>query len=111
MLTPHKSQLLLAALLEDYPDEVITGYFVDADVKSYCLVGHIYKSMHHPDGARIIAEIAEVVDYGDRYLVRSGDYDCFVIVNFHPRGGRRAMRQTLELFESAERVGSKFTCH
>lgn len=101
MLTPRKSKLLLTALLEEYPGEILTGYILDVQVKSYCLVGNIYKSPSHPNGTQIIAEIGEVVDYGDRYLVRSGNYDCFVIVNFHPRGGRRALHYTLKLFENA----------
>lgn len=111
MLSPRKSQLLLAALLEDYPDEILTGYIVDAQVERYSLIGTVYKSPYHWDGERITAEIDAVRDYGHRYLVHANHYDCFVIVNFHQHGGRQSMTLTIDQFECAARVGSKFNSH
>ena len=106
MPPPRKSKQLLYALLRDYPGEFVTGFVVDAHLQSYCLTGYIYKSPNHENGERVIAEVRDVVDFGDYYLVHSGKYDSFVIVNFHPRGGRRAMRYMLELFDGAAWLGS-----
>lgn len=111
MPTPRKSHLLLHALLRDYPGEIVTGFILDAHVQSYCLTGYIYKSPSHENGERVIAEVREVVDFGEYYVVHAGEYDSFVIVNFHPRGGRRAMRYMLALFDGAARAGSNFTRH
>lgn len=111
MLTPHQAQQLLAALLEDYPGEYITGYLLNARTVGDSLVGQVYKAPGQPPGTPILAQIDVIVDYGRRYLVRANGYDCFVIVSFHPQGGRRSLRQTLALFDGALRLGSRYTHH
>lgn len=111
ILTPRKSQLLLNALLREYTGVIVTGFILDAHIQNCCLVGRVYKSPSHANGERVIVEIREVVDFGVYYLVHSGRHDSFVIAHFHPRGGRRAMRHMLAMFEGAAQLGSKFTCH
>lgn len=111
MLTPHQAQQLLAALLEDYPGESITGYLLNARTVGDSLVGQVYKAPGQPPGTPILAQIDAILDYGRRYLVHANGYDCFVIVSFHPRGGRRSLQHTLALFDGARCLGSSYTHH
>lgn len=102
MLTTHKKLLLLDALLEYYPDEIITGYLVDARVSCNTVVGHAYKALGYGEGELLRSgEIRWVVQYEKRWLIRTREYDCLVIVNFAP-GGRQALMHLIDLYQTAK---------
>lgn len=101
MLTTRKKLLLLDALLESYPDEVITGYLVDARVSCNTVVGRAYKSLGYGEGELLRSgEIREVIQYQHRWLIRARGHDCLVIVNFAP-GGRQALMHLIDLYQTA----------
>lgn len=102
MLTMHKRLMLLDALLECYPDEIITGYLVDARVSCNTVVGHAYKALGYREGEFLHSgEIREVIQYQHRWLIRARGYDCLVIVNFAP-GGRQALMHLIDLYQTAK---------
>lgn len=111
MLTPRQARLLLAALLEDYPGEYITGFLLNARALGDTLQGQVYKAPGVPAGTSVLAKIDVIIEHGRRYLVHANGYDCFVIVTFHPQGGRRSLQQTVAQFEAAQRLGSRYTHH
>lgn len=89
MLTLLKKAKLADALLDDYP-EVITGYIVDATVVSGCLVGEAYKTWGYATGEKLISgSITQIIDCGSRWLIKTREQDCLVVVNFSVGGGRR----------------------
>lgn len=101
MLTTHKKLLLLNALLELYPDEVITGYLVDAQISCNTVVGRAYKAFGYGEGELLCSgEIREVIEYEHRWLIKTREHDCLVIVNF-ARGGRQSLLYLIDLFETA----------
>lgn len=112
LLTPRKKIMLLAAMLEDYPDFRITGYVVDAFVSSYCLLGGIYKSVSHCDGAPLLTEeISKVIEFKNRYLIETVNGERWCVANFHPHGGRRTLKFLISLFESGAMTGSRYCVH
>lgn len=101
MLTTHKRLMLLSALLEDYPDEVVTGYLVDAQISCNTVVGRAYKVFGYGEGELLRSgEIREVIEYEHRWLIKTWEHDCLVIVNF-ARGGRQSLLYLIDLFETA----------
>lgn len=111
-MTPYKALLLVKALLEDYPDLLITGYLMDTYFTSYCAVGYVYKSPDYRDGAEIISEeISKVLEFETRYLIETVDGERFLIVNFHTCGGRRSLGYLLSLFMSGALSGSRYRVH
>lgn len=111
-LTPHRSKMLLMAILEDYYDLQITGYVVNAFVSSYCLLGAVYKHDKYRDGASILSEeISKVIEFKSRYVIETIDGERFSVVNFHPHGGRRTLSFLISLFESGAMAGSRYCVH
>lgn len=109
MLTPYKAVLLVKAMLEDYPDHVITGFLMDAYISSYCASGRIYKSASYCNGALILSEeIRKVVEFEHRYLIETVDGERFLLVNFHSCGGRQSLKFLLEIFTSGGFAGSRY---
>lgn len=101
MLTTHKKLLLLEALLESYPDEVITGYLVDAQISCNTVVGRVYKALGYGEGELFCSgEIREVIQYQQRWLIKARGYDSLIIVNFAP-GGRQSLMHLIDLYETA----------
>lgn len=110
MLTLRKKARLADALLDDY-GEVITGYIVDAKIVAGCLVGDAYKAWGHDEGAQLISgSITEVIEYDRRWLVKTQELECLVIVNF-ASGGRRALLHLINLFETAQLARSRWCLH
>lgn len=110
MLTLLKKAKLADALLDDYP-EVITGYVVDAKVVSGCLVGVDYKTWGYARGEKLISgSITQVIEYGQRWLIKTGEQDCLVVVNFS-RGGRQSLLHLIDLFDSARLAHSRRCLH
>lgn len=111
MLTRYKKALLADAWLEDYPDEVITGYVIDARVIAGCLVGTAYKTWGYMKGEHLVSgEITTIVKFDKRWLIKTRENDCLVVVNFS-RGGRRSLLHLVDLFQSAEMAHSRFQVH
>ncbi|MNZ95033.1 hypothetical protein D3C78_1141600 [compost metagenome] len=109
MLTLHKKLMLLDALLESYPDECISGYLLDVRISCGCVQGLIYKAWYFRNGELITSgEIHEIVDYGNRFLIRTVDSQTFVIVSFHPRGGRKSLQHLIQLYQAAQLVHSRW---
>ncbi len=107
-LSVRTQRLLLEALLEHYPDEIITGYLVNAHVSFNCVQGHAYKVRRYPEHAVLTSgEITHVVRYSTRWLIHTKDFDCFVIVNFAP-GGLQSLRHLIDLYETARMVHSRW---
>ena len=105
-LPARTQRLLLEALLEHYPDEVITGFLVNATISCNCVRGHAYKVRRYPEHAVLTSgEISHVVRDGARWLIHTEDFDCFVIVNFAP-GGFQSLRHLIDLYETARMVHS-----
>ncbi|WP_278618683.1 hypothetical protein [Ectopseudomonas oleovorans] len=110
MLTLLKKARLADALLDDY-EEVITGYIVDAQIVAGCLVGAAYKACGYAKGEHLISgSIIEVIEYDRRWLVKTRELECLVIVNFAP-GGRRALLHLINLFETAHLAKSRWCLH
>jgi hypothetical protein len=108
-LSLRKKTMLLGAMLESYPDEVITGYLVDAFITCNVVTGHAYKASGYSNGERLISgEIAEALRDGHRWLIKTRDHKTFVIVNFHVCGGRRSLLHMIDLFESARLLSSRW---
>ncbi|WP_437270136.1 hypothetical protein ACRYHF_00095 [Stutzerimonas balearica] len=107
-LPARTQRLLLEALLEHYPGEIITGYLVNATVSCNCVQGHAYRVRRYPEHAVLTSgEISQVVRYGARWLIHTVDFDCFVIVNFAP-GGLQSLRHLIDLYETARMVQSRW---
>lgn len=108
MLTTHKRLLLLDALLESYPEEVITGYLVDAKVTCNTVVGRAYKALGYGEGELFFSgEIREVIEYEHRWLIKTREHDCLVIVNFAP-GGRQSLMHLIDLYQTARLLRSRW---
>lgn len=106
--TQHR---LLEALLESYPDEVITGFLVNAYVSCNCVIGNAYKAWGYPEHALLTSgEISEVMQYEHRWLIKTREHDCLVIVNFM-RGGRQSLLHLIDLFEGARLAHSQWCLH
>ncbi|MCK8668202.1 hypothetical protein M1M11_25300 [Pseudomonas azerbaijanoccidens] len=109
MISPYKAVLLVNAMLENYPEYVITGYLMDVYISSYCAIGHVYKSVGYQNGALMLSEeISKVVEYDRRYLIETVDGERLLLVNFHPCGGRKSLKFLLELFTSGAMSGSRY---
>lgn len=110
MLTLVKKAKLADALIDDYP-EVITGYIVDAKVVSGCLVGEAYKTWGYARGEKLISSsITQVIEYGHRWLIKTGEQDCLVVVNFS-RGGRQSLLHLINLFVTGRVAPSHWRVH
>src|SRR3990167_952444 len=109
---PFRTQhLLLEALLESYPNEVITGFLVDAYVSCSGVIGNAYKAWSYPEHALLTSgEISEVVQYEHRWLIKTRENDCLVIVNF-ARGGRQSLLHLIDLFQTARLTHSDWCIH
>ncbi|WP_137823028.1 hypothetical protein [Pseudomonas sp. D(2018)] len=104
-LTTAKKLRLLEALLQPYRGHMVTGYLVDARIQCGCIVGIAYNAWSYQNGQRIDpTEIVAAVECDGRWLIDTYDHDCFVVVNFHPQGGRRSLHQMIALFQSAKLV-------
>lgn len=111
MLTRHQKLRLVDALLERYPDEVITGYVVNARIVSACLVGTVYQTWGYAQGERLISgAITQIIQYERRWLIKTIDGDCLSIVSFAP-GGRRSLLHLTALFETAALAHSRWCLH
>ncbi|MCV6336258.1 hypothetical protein OFL47_06230 [Pseudomonas aeruginosa] len=108
MLTLRKRQQLLTALLEDYPEEYIDGYVIDARIDCHCLSGYIYKALGYDNGELFTADVECIVRYARRYVVRT-HHAAYLIVNFHPQGGRRALCETLAIFTRGTALSTPLT--
>lgn len=104
--------MLVNAMLEDYPDLPITGYVMNAFITCYCVIGRVYKSSDHRDGGPIISEeITKILEFGQRYVVETADGKRYLLVNFHPSGGRKSLAFLLSMFASAAMAGSRYCVH
>ncbi len=111
MLTLCQKARLADALLENYPDELITGYVTDARIAAGCLVGSAYKAWSYALGEPMISgAITEVMQYERRWLIKTREHDCWVIVNF-ARGGRQSLLHIIELFQTARLAQSRWCVH
>ncbi|MBS9725035.1 hypothetical protein [Stutzerimonas stutzeri] len=111
MLTRHQKLRLVDALLERYPDEIVTGYVMNARIVSVCLVGEAYQTWGYAQGERLVSgAITQIIQYERRWLVKTTESDCFLIVNFAP-GGRRSLLHLVALFETAQLAGSRWHLH
>ena len=110
MLTLLKKAQLADALLDDYP-EVVTGFIVDAKVVAGCLVGAAYKTWGYARGEKLISgSITQIIDCGSRWLIKTREQDCLVVVNFS-RGGRQSLLHLIDLFDSARLAHSRRCLH
>lgn len=93
--------------------EFITGYLVNARICQGCAVGHIYKDLSgFPDGTLMTSEeITELSEYRGRWIIKTRCHDCFVVVNFSLRGGRKSIVQLADMFESAAAIQSRWCMH
>ena len=111
MLTLSQKARLADALLESYPDEFITGYVMDARIAAGCLVGAAYKAWGYAQGDRLISgAITEIMQYDRRWLIKTREHDCLVVVNF-ARGGRQALLHLVDLFQTARLAQSGWCIH
>jgi hypothetical protein len=111
MLTLSQKARLADALLERYPDELITGYVIDARIAAGCLVGAVYKAWGYALGEPIISgAITEIMQYDRRWLIKTREHDCLVVVNF-ARGGRQALLHLVDLFQTARLAQSGWCIH
>lgn len=111
MLTFSKKARLADALLESYPEEIITGYVIDACIVAGCLVGAAYKTWGYAQGEPMISgTITEIMQYERRWLIKTREHDCLVIVNFS-RGGRQALLHLADLFQTARLAQSRWCIH
>lgn len=109
----HKMKRLAVAMLERFPD-FITGYLVNAKVVALCATGMIYKDAFgfHDDGEIITtAEIERFEQHGRRWVIKTREGDCFVVVNFHPNGGLKSVLYLITQFKSATLAKSNWTRH
>jgi hypothetical protein len=112
MLSPRKTEMLLTALLEMYPEHRISGYLMDVSICCGCLVGTVYKHYEYQDGALFLSEaVTQILAYDRRYLIETADHQCFLAVNFHTHGGRQSLEHLLTLFKTAARLGSRYCLH
>ena len=110
-LTPHKSQLLLTALLESYPDEYLSGYLMDVRLCGDCAAGLAYKAYGLAPGELLITDvISEVIRYPGRWLIKTRSHGCWLLVNFAP-GGRQSLLRLVDLFDSARLAQSSWCLH
>lgn len=110
-LPPRTQHLLLEALLESYPDEIVTGFLVNAYVSCNRVIGNAYKVWSHPEHALLTSgEISEVMQYEHRWLIKTREHDCLVIVNFAP-GGRQSLLHLIDLFQTARLAHSRWCIH
>ena len=111
MLTRHQKLRLVDALLERYPDEMITGYVMNARIVSACLVGRVYQAWGYAQGERLVSgAITQIIRYERRWLVKTSERDSLLIVNFAP-GGRRSLLHLAGLFETALLTHSRWCLH
>lgn len=112
MLTSSQKARLADALLENYPDELITGYVMDARIAAGCLTGGAYKAWGYALGELMISgAITEITQYETgRWLVKTRELDCLVVVNF-ARGGRQALLHLVDLFQTARLAHSGWCIH
>lgn len=110
-LSPHKSQWLLSAMLESYPNEYLSGYLMDVRICGDCATGHVYKAFGLVPGELLVTGvITDVIRYPGRWLLKTLGRECWVVVNFAP-GGRQALGHLVELFESARLAQSSWCVH
>tara|TARA_R110000868_G_scaffold326528_2_gene587538 strand:- start:4182 stop:4517 length:336 start_codon:yes stop_codon:yes gene_type:complete len=111
MLTLSQKARLADALLENYPDELITGYVMDARIAAGCLTGNAYKTWGYALGEPIVSgAITEIMQYERRWLIKTREHDCLVVVNF-ARGGRQALLHLVDLFQTARLSHSRWCVH
>lgn len=102
-LTTAKKLRLLDALLQTYPGHMVTGFVIDARIRCACLLGIAYNAWSYQNGQRIEpVEVLAAIKCDGHWLIDTCDKDCFVVVNFHPQGGRRSLNHLLELFQTAK---------
>ena len=109
----NKMKRLAVAMLERFPD-FVCGYLVNARVSCVCLVGQVYRDIYNcfSDGELITtAEIKEITQYGRRWLIKTKHDECYVIVTFHPHGGRQSLLHLADQFQSASLAKSNWTHH
>lgn len=111
MLTLSQKARLADALLETYPDELITGYVTDARIAAGCLVGSAYKARGYALGESMISgAITEIMQYDRRWLIKTREHDCWVIVSF-ARRGRQSLLHLIDLFQTARLSHSCWCVH
>ncbi|MFZ3186157.1 MAG: hypothetical protein WA173_18680 [Pseudomonas sp.] len=111
-LSQYKARMLLEALLLEFPSLVVTGYLVDARIACECAQGLVYKGWGRRNGEFITTgQIVEILQYDGRWLLNTIDMDWLVVVNFHPRGGRRSLTFLVDLLQSAALAGSEYCWH
>jgi hypothetical protein len=111
MLTLSQKARLADALLENYPDELITGYVMDARIAAGCLTGNAYKAWGYALGEPIVSgAITEIIQCERRWLIKTREYDCWVIVSF-ARRGRQSLLHLIDLFQTARLSHSCWYVH
>jgi hypothetical protein len=111
MLTLSQKARLADALLENYPDEFITGYVMDARITAGCLVGAAYKAWGYAQGDRLISgAVTEIMQYDQRWLIKTREQDCWVVVSF-ARCGRQSLLHLIDLFQAARISHSCWCVH
>ena len=112
-MSSQEMSRLAVAMLERFPD-FITGYLVNAKVVALCATGKIYKDAFgfYDDGELITSsEIERLEQHGSRWVIKTREGDCFVVVNCHPNGGLKSVRYLISQFKSAMLAKSNRTRH
>ncbi len=112
-MSSQEMSRLASAMLERFPD-FITGYLVNAKVIALCATGKIYRDAFgfHGDGELITsAEIERLEQYGRRWVIKTREGDCFVVVNFHPNCGLKSVLYLINQFKGATLAKSNWTRH
>lgn len=105
MSTHFESGVGLLAEAFDYPfGEPVTAYLTDAVIVSCCGFGVMHRhvkaesSGRFQDGHRVrTSDILQAEQHGSFWALRTLSGSFYVIVSFHPRGGRQSLQAFLNL--------------
>ena len=111
MKNQRKMAVLAAAMIEDFPN-LVSGYVVDARIKSLYLTGRVFKAFGYRNGECLDStEISQIMHFSpDRWAIKTGGEDLFVIASF-ARGGRQSLENLAEKFEAARLSHSRWHLH
>lgn len=115
LISPYKAVLLVKALLEEYPEYVITGYLMDVHISASCASGRVYKHVGYGHGRLILTEeVIKVLEFESRdrrYMIETVDGERLLVVNFHSWGGRKSLELLVDRFACAALLGSRYCMH